>query len=300
MANKMDMSLDDIIKFNRSQRDGCDGDQDQDQDQDRKRSWAGAHGGRNGRSAQIAARQRQGGGPILNRQAMVRGGGRNRPAPYSPPKQLPDKGQPDLFDSGFLGGGLIRNRWAGARGGSRNRPAPYSRPRLTDKGYPDKFHSDLEGGPGLETGTKLLISNLDCGVLDADIQELFGAFGTLKKAAVHYDRSGGSLGTADVHFERKADALKAMKRYDGVTLDDRPMNVQLVLSQISAQRRPAQSGKRGRMTESCGSGGGTRRGGPGGQRGPERGTGRNSKQLSIEELDAQLDAYNAMIEFELN
>ncbi|XP_077381718.1 aly/REF export factor 2-like isoform X2 [Festucalex cinctus] len=256
MVDKMSMSLDDIIKLN-------------------------SKGSRGEGSSRLSERSSFAGGSSRSSRSRPnhfndRG---NRPTPYTRPRELPDKWQHDMFEQ--HDGGEHTGQSSGA-----DRRA--------------------------ENSAKLLISNLDFGVSDTDIKELFEDFGPLRKVTVHYDRSGRSKGSGDIFFENAEDAIKAMKHYNGVPLDGRPMKIVQVTSDADSQsrqstQRPSRGFDRSRLGQLTldrsdrsersewserrqgGSSGGSRSWGSG------RGRGRGSRpQLSAKELDAQLDAYNAM------
>ncbi|TVU39910.1 hypothetical protein EJB05_13354 [Eragrostis curvula] len=159
----------------------------------------------------------------------------------------------------------------------------------------------------LETGTKLYISNLDPGVTIEDVQELFSEVGDLKRYSVNYDQDGRSKGTAEVVFARKVDALDAIKKYDGVLLDGKPMKIELIGHNSEPppmvpliHNRPLQNygeihnsapqrgGRRGNVRP-----GSSNQSSGGRGQGKGRGQDRNRAHVSASDLDAELDKYHA-------
>ncbi|NP_001155655.1 THO complex subunit 4 [Acyrthosiphon pisum] len=218
------------------------------------------------------------------------------------------------------GGSNFRSNGAGGGGGGpirRGRPmarrsngfSPYSKGDVNGSWTHDMYEGpkrqQMRGGLSTTNIHKIVISNLDFGVTSTDIQELFDEFGPLKTATVHYDRSGRSLGTADVVFDSKNAALKAVRQYNNVPLDGRPMKIELatdlstVANLATRLSRPAQLPVRGTRGGVRGNRGNTR-GGRGNIRGNSRGRGGGSsrggrnnekKMPNKDELDAQLDSF---------
>lgn len=214
------------------------------------------------------------------------------------------------------GGGGVRGRGRSGPAPSRrfanravNRSTPYSMPmsKAPDTFWQhDMFGNQGGGGAGgvgassIETGTKLYISNLDYGVSNDDIKELFSEVGDLKRYAVHYDRSGRSKGTAEVVFSRRGDGLAAVKRYNNVELDGKPMKIEIVGTNMAAAGMlpPAVNGiGRNPLGPRSGQGRGGAigrpRGGRGTGRGRGRGRGREDKVVSADDLDADLEKYHS-------
>ncbi|KAL4197472.1 hypothetical protein AMTRI_Chr04g251360 [Amborella trichopoda] len=272
------------------------------------------------------------------------------------------------------GRGRGQTRGGGVRGRGRGplrlnpRPSSYSIAKSFSRTKDmiwqhDMFEDSMiaAGLTGIESGTKLYISNLDYGVSNEDIRELFSEIGPIKRCAVHYDRSGRSSlsglgvrvapesksktagssmarrsidkgtrylhheGSAEVVFTKRSNALAAVKRYNNVQLDGKPMKIELIGTNlgmpVSARVNVTGGAGRGRRTVvmtpefgpmpgvvSGGHGtrwgrgrGGFRRGGRGGRgrgvggRGRGRGRGRNQAPppKSADELDKELESYHA-------
>lgn len=200
-----------------------------------------------------------------------------------------------------------------------NRATPYGAAKAPESTWQHDMYTDqgaayaAQAGraSAIETGTKLYISNLDYGVSNEDIKELFVEVGDLKRYGVHYDRSGRSKGTADVVFSRRQDAVAAVKRYNNVMLDGKPMKIEIVGTNIATPGAPSAVPPTANGTFRNSNGaprGGQGRGGAfgrprgGGGRGPRRGRGRgrgggrSGEKVSAEDLDAELEKYHATAE----
>ncbi|KAE9598806.1 hypothetical protein Lal_00022669 [Lupinus albus] len=201
------------------------------------------------------------------------------------------------------------------------RPFPWQRT--------DLFEDSLRaaGISGIDLGTKLYISNLDHGVTNGDIRELFSELGDLKRYAVHYDNNGRPSGSAEVVYTRRSDAFAALKRYNNVLLDGKPMKIEIVganaelpvtarvnVTGVTGMRKrtvvitPRGGQAAGPAVPNRGAGWG-RRGGPkngsgrgrGGVRGRGRGRGggrggrgkKEAVEKSAEQLDKELETYHA-------
>lgn len=221
-------------------------------------------------------------------------------------------------------GGRGRSRGGGrGGGGGGNRDRGGDRGRIQkrrndhdDRGFQrrgrnmdDAWEHDMYKGGGRSAGrgggaSKLLVDNLDFGVTDEDMQELFGEFGNLRKAVILFDRSGRSTGQAEIEFSSMQDAERAKDQYNGVPLDGRAMKISMIVSGDArggardrlggrgggGQRRSRSRSPRGRGGRGRG-GGGRGRGGGGNGGGGKREPREKKEDVTQEQLDREMDEY---------
>uniref|UniRef100_A0ACD5XU25 Uncharacterized protein n=1 Tax=Avena sativa TaxID=4498 RepID=A0ACD5XU25_AVESA len=241
---------------------------------------------------------------------------------------------PASVSASASGGPAPTGRRFQARAASRAAAAPYHQHNFRHQAPPAFAYAaqaqpmPIVAAPSVVESGKLYISNLDYNVSNEDIKELFSEVGDVERYSINYDKSGRSKGTAEVVFARRSDALAALKRYNNVQLDGKPMKIEFIgtaapapapaiftvntpaLGNFNFLPRSAPvrdvSGRGWPRGRGGFGGGGRGRGWPRGgggfsERGRGRGAvgrgrgrgGRGSEPVSANDLDADLDKYHS-------
>lgn len=82
--------------------------------------------------------------------------------------------------------------------------------------------------PPISTGVRVIVSNLDFGIAEEDLVEIFGRVGDLKSVALETNEAGRSTGIAELTYRRREGAVAAVSEYDLRVIDGRPVRVAIV------------------------------------------------------------------------
>ncbi|KAJ1529113.1 hypothetical protein HK096_009200, partial [Nowakowskiella sp. JEL0078] len=174
------------------------------------------------------------------------------------------------------GGGAIRK----TRGPRIERSDPYVN---TVKTLPTK---STQGIPlSMTSFRKISISNLAPSVTQSDLLDLFKHIGPIQTAQLYFDEKGRSKGAASVVFMKPGHAYLAHQEYHKRTLDNKPMQIELVVGNVS-QLNATSTQKSVTVIR-----GGRGRGGRW-RSGPRRNRGSGGRATaSADQLDQDMDVY---------
>jgi len=71
----------------------------------------------------------------------------------------------------------------------------------------------------------LKVENIDFSIMKEDLQELFASIGPIQKCWVDYDRTDRSNGTGGVLFVDEDDAHRAIRTYNGRSIEGKPLRL---------------------------------------------------------------------------
>lgn len=85
---------------------------------------------------------------------------------------------------------------------------------------------------------RLIITNLNQDILNADLKKLFEECGLLTRCGIHFDRMGNSKGTADIEFETHDSAEKAIVKLNQADIRGQKISITYYNKHIHSRYYP--------------------------------------------------------------